>query len=128
MTRRSTCREVQTRVEAECDFLFKVATTENEKKFQKLIEKASDQQIAAILEVIVNRDLFVCPFPHIQCDCGVDISKIIPFNITRRTNFRINILNNWREVRHVLAEAANEIYLTEANKFILMDWSNESAP
>ena len=128
MTLKYTSRELQTRLEKECDLLFQVTCCESQKKITKLIQNATEEQIAAIIEVVANISLFTCP-PGltIQCDYSFDTTKIIPTKIKRTTDFRKNILKNWKLVRSILAEAADEIYLCEANKYVLWDMEDDAS-
>ena len=118
MTLKSTSHKFQTRLETECEFLIQVTCCENREQLKNLIINATEEQIAAIIEVIANIDLFI-DTPDAICDHRFDTYKIIPERITRSTNFRRNILNNWKLVRSILAVAADAIYLTEANKYVV---------
>ena len=113
---KSTSHKHPTRLESECEFLFEVTCCENREEIENLINNASEEQIAAIIEVVANIDLFIS-LPGAIYDHRFNTYKIIPERITRSTNFRRNILKNWKLVRSILAVAADAIYLTEANKY-----------
>ena len=105
-------RDLYTRLEKECEFLWKLAITERNKDFVKTISEATDEQLAAIIEILYYCDLLISP----RLPFGLIASKILPSRITRSTDCRNNIIQNWHIVRGGLAVAIHDMYITEALK------------
>ena len=87
---------MSTRFDTHCQYLYDLAFQRRRKEFKKAIETASEEQILAIIEVLVNREQF--------------LQDSIPFNVPKLIKSpRKVLIKNWIKVLLILANAFNEV-------------------
>jgi len=88
-----------TRLETECQFLYRLALCEK-KEFIKAIKEATPDELAAIVEVALNKDIFV------PSKTKFNVLNFLP-------NIRINVVRNRNEIQKLLCTIFHEIISAE---------------
>ena len=92
----------------ECQFLYDLTFKRKEREFKEAIDSASENQIGALVEVIVNRERFV------------DTS----FKFNEKSfvkNPRKAVLQNWKKIQKLLAVVFVEVIQCETCLMALSD-------
>ena len=92
---------MSTRLDSEIEFLYNLALADTKTSFQKLVSSATENQIAALVEVAINSDVFfVTPSARVK-----------PHNLV--TNPRPNILKRPKSLQTLLRAVLCEIIKCE---------------
>lgn len=81
-----------TRLDTECEFVYNLTLTETKHEFDKLIKSASDEQIAALIETLINCDIFFLKSSSFKC------ANLFPPSRQQLVKQRKNVQNILRAV------------------------------